>query len=164
MSVDGRSTSPGGWYGPTAFHDVVLLSSVFASPNRSCRAFGVSESSMRGSRVSSLVRCDCDCAPGRGIWTVPARGRFRHDDAAVRFSSDDHVGYLLRFSSSLGRFTCGLTGPGFADFERSDLDAGRAVRKYIDDVWAEDPSEGPERAGQRPLEAGELPPYDSDAT
>jgi sec-independent protein translocase protein TatB len=57
-------------------------------------------------------------------------------------------------------------GPEFADFELTDLDPRRAVRKYIQDAW--DESEGddvePARAGQRPLEDGELPPYDSDAT
>lgn len=57
-------------------------------------------------------------------------------------------------------------GPEFADFELSDLDPRRAVRKYIQDAWDETPDDEqpPLRAGQRPLETGELPPYDSDAT
>ena len=57
-------------------------------------------------------------------------------------------------------------GPEFADFELTDLDPRRAVRKYIQDVWDE-PRGGratASSAGHRPLEAGERPPYDSDAT
>jgi len=56
-------------------------------------------------------------------------------------------------------------GPEFADFEISDLDPRRAVRKYIQDAWddSEDQPE-PARSGHRPLVDGELPPYDSDAT
>jgi sec-independent protein translocase protein TatB len=57
-------------------------------------------------------------------------------------------------------------GPEFADFELSDLDPRRAVQKYVQDVWDE-PVDGEELRsgpGQRPLESGELPPYDSDAT
>lgn len=59
-------------------------------------------------------------------------------------------------------------GPEFADFEITDLDPRRAVRKYIQEAWDEtddDRSNG--RAGEvkaKPLERGELPPYDSDAT
>jgi sec-independent protein translocase protein TatB len=56
-------------------------------------------------------------------------------------------------------------GPEFAEFELADLDPRRAMRKYIQDAWDEtDDDETPARAGQRPLENGELPPYDSDAT
>jgi sec-independent protein translocase protein TatB len=56
-------------------------------------------------------------------------------------------------------------GPEFSDFELTDLDPRRAVRKYIDDAWneAEEDAE-PARPGLRPLDEGELPPYDSDAT
>jgi sec-independent protein translocase protein TatB len=54
-------------------------------------------------------------------------------------------------------------GPEYADFELTDLDPRRAVRKYVDDVW-EESSPAPERPGQRPLDPGELPPYDADAT
>ena len=56
-------------------------------------------------------------------------------------------------------------GPEYADFELTDLDPRRAMRKYIQEAWdeSEDVDE-PARAGQRPLEEGELPPYDSDAT
>jgi len=57
-------------------------------------------------------------------------------------------------------------GPEFSDFELSDLDPRRAVRKYIDDAWNEDAEEDaePVRPGLRPLDEGELPPYDIDAT
>lgn len=56
-------------------------------------------------------------------------------------------------------------GPEFADFELTDLDPRRAVRKYIDDAWDEAEDDEPStRAGLRPLAEGELPPYDSDAT
>jgi sec-independent protein translocase protein TatB len=58
-------------------------------------------------------------------------------------------------------------GPEFADFELTDLDPRRAMRKYIQDAWDESEDvDAPEvrRPGQRPLETGELPPYDSDAT
>jgi sec-independent protein translocase protein TatB len=56
-------------------------------------------------------------------------------------------------------------GPEFADFEITDLDPRRAVRKYIQDAWDEtDDDDEPLRAGHRPLVDNELPPYDSDAT
>ncbi len=55
-------------------------------------------------------------------------------------------------------------GPEFADFEISDLDPRRAMRKYIQDAWDETDEAEPARPGQLPLADGELPPYDSDAT
>jgi sec-independent protein translocase protein TatB len=56
-------------------------------------------------------------------------------------------------------------GPDYADFELTDLDPRRAVRKYVQDAWDESADDDPpSRPGQRPLESGELPPYDSDAT
>ena len=55
-------------------------------------------------------------------------------------------------------------GPEFADFEISDLDPRRAMRKYIQDAWDETDDAEPARPGQLPLTEGELPPYDSDAT
>src|SRR3954454_16817080 len=53
-------------------------------------------------------------------------------------------------------------GPEFADFELTDLDPRRAMRKYIQDAWDE-PHDAPDpaAAGLRPLGDGELPPYDS---
>jgi sec-independent protein translocase protein TatB len=56
-------------------------------------------------------------------------------------------------------------GPDFADFELTDLDPRRAVRKYVQDVWDESAEDDDDDSpGHRPLESGELPPYDSDAT
>jgi sec-independent protein translocase protein TatB len=56
-------------------------------------------------------------------------------------------------------------GPEFAEFELTDLDPRRAVRKYIQDAWDDSEDGGAaQQTGHRPLEAGELPPYDSDAT
>ena len=57
-------------------------------------------------------------------------------------------------------------GPEFADFEISDLDPRRAVRKYVQDAWDDSGDEDDDAlpVGQQPLAEGELPPYDSDAT
>ncbi len=59
-------------------------------------------------------------------------------------------------------------GPEYADFDLRDLDPRRAVRKYIDQAWDEtDADSAPkpyEHPGRRPLEPGEKPPYDVDAT
>ena len=55
-------------------------------------------------------------------------------------------------------------GPEFSDFELTDLDPRRAVRKYIDDAWNESEEDEPVRPGLRPLDEGELPPFDTDAT
>ncbi len=54
-------------------------------------------------------------------------------------------------------------GPEYADFELTDLDPRRAIRKHILEAWDEDEDE-PERPVERPLTPGEVPPYDSDAT
>ncbi len=57
-------------------------------------------------------------------------------------------------------------GPEFANLELSDLDPRNAVRKHILEAMNDD-DDGqtvPVRPGLRPLEAGERPPYDSDAT
>jgi sec-independent protein translocase protein TatB len=56
-------------------------------------------------------------------------------------------------------------GPDFADFELTDLDPRRAVRKYMQDAWDETDGEvESQRPGLRPLRKGERPPYDADAT
>lgn len=56
-------------------------------------------------------------------------------------------------------------GPEFADFEITDLDPRRAVRKYSEDAWDESyDDDAPVPAGKLPLGDNELPPYDSDAT
>ncbi len=57
-------------------------------------------------------------------------------------------------------------GPEYADLELRDLDPREIVRRHISEAMDEDDDE-PERRvrrGQRPLEAGEAPPYDVDAT
>ncbi len=58
-------------------------------------------------------------------------------------------------------------GPEFADFELTDLDPRQIVRKHIIEA-ADEPDEDadvvPLRPGLRPLERGELPPYDAEAT
>jgi sec-independent protein translocase protein TatB len=56
----------------------------------------------------------------------------------------------------------GELGPEFADFELSDLDPRKAVRKHILEAWESD--EPVQRSGMRELRPGEVPPYDSDAT
>ena len=58
-------------------------------------------------------------------------------------------------------------GPEFADLELADLDPRQAVRKHILEAMEDHEDEQytvPVRPGLRPLESGELPPYDSDAT
>lgn len=59
-------------------------------------------------------------------------------------------------------------GPEYADLELRDLDPREIVRKHIAEAMADDEDEEPatprQRRGQRPLEDGELPPYDVDAT
>jgi sec-independent protein translocase protein TatB len=56
-------------------------------------------------------------------------------------------------------------GPDYADFELADLDPRRAIRKHILEAWDEDEDEDePERPAERPLAAGEVPPYDAEAT
>ena len=56
-------------------------------------------------------------------------------------------------------------GPEYADLELSDLDPRTIVRKHIIEAMndAEDEAK-PKRKGLRPLKAGELPPYDVEAT
>jgi sec-independent protein translocase protein TatB len=56
-------------------------------------------------------------------------------------------------------------GPEYADFELTDLDPRRAIRKHIMEAWEEDPDGEALAAGQGgPLGVGERPPYDTDAT
>lgn len=57
-------------------------------------------------------------------------------------------------------------GPEFANLELTDLDPRKAVRKHIMEAMQDDePGESVSvRPGLRPLETGEPPPYDSDAT
>ena len=56
-------------------------------------------------------------------------------------------------------------GPEYADLELRDLDPREIVRRHIAEALEEDDEEPrPSRRGLRPLAAGELPPYDADAT
>jgi sec-independent protein translocase protein TatB len=73
------------------------------------------------------------------------------------------VRQVRRFSQAARDDIRAELGPEFADFELTDLDPRRAVRKYIEEVWDES-EEDDTQAGHRPLAEGEIPPYDSDAT
>jgi sec-independent protein translocase protein TatB len=57
-------------------------------------------------------------------------------------------------------------GPEYADLELRDLDPRTIVRRHIAEAMEDDdiPASRPTRRGQRPLDDGELPPYDADAT
>lgn len=57
-------------------------------------------------------------------------------------------------------------GPEFADLELRDLDPRTIVRKHIIEAMedAGEEAERPKKRGQRPLLAGETPPYDHEAT
>lgn len=58
-------------------------------------------------------------------------------------------------------------GPEYADLELRDLDPREIVRRHITEAMEDDEDEEPvrrTRRGQRPLEDGETPPYDVDAT
>jgi sec-independent protein translocase protein TatB len=61
-------------------------------------------------------------------------------------------------------------GPEYADLELRDLDPRAIVKRHIAEVLEEDddddePSPRPTRKrGDRPLDDGEVPPYDADAT
>ena len=56
-------------------------------------------------------------------------------------------------------------GPEYADLELRDLDPRTIVRKHIIEAMNDaDEDAKPKRKGLRPLKAGELPPYDVEAT
>jgi sec-independent protein translocase protein TatB len=56
-------------------------------------------------------------------------------------------------------------GPDYADLELRDLDPRTIVRKHIIEAMEDADDEAqPRRRGLRPLGAGEVPPYDVDAT
>jgi sec-independent protein translocase protein TatB len=58
-------------------------------------------------------------------------------------------------------------GPEYADLELKDLDPRVIVRKHIAEALADDDDDEPvstAKPKRRPLEAGERPPYDVDAT
>ena len=56
-------------------------------------------------------------------------------------------------------------GPEYADLELRDLDPRTIVRKHIIEAMNDAEQDAkPKRKGLRPLKAGELPPYDAEAT
>ncbi|WP_148572706.1 sec-independent translocase [Nocardioides caldifontis] len=55
-------------------------------------------------------------------------------------------------------------GPEYADFELTDLDPRKALRKHIMEAWEDEDDEPAPRRKERPLRAGETPPYDVEAT
>jgi len=55
-------------------------------------------------------------------------------------------------------------GPEYADLELTDLDPRAIVRKHIVEAMEDPAPAAPKRRGLRPLDAGELPPYDAEAT
>ncbi len=56
-------------------------------------------------------------------------------------------------------------GPEFSDLELRDLDPRAIVRKHIVEAMDEAGADAkPQRRGLRPLDDGEIPPYDADAT
>lgn len=56
-------------------------------------------------------------------------------------------------------------GPEYADLELRDLDPRTIVRKHIIEAMEDaDEDVKPRRKGLRPLNDGETPPYDADAT
>lgn len=57
-------------------------------------------------------------------------------------------------------------GEEYADLELRDLDPRQIVRRHIIEAMEadEDEERGSRRVGQRPLTAGEVPPYDVEST
>ncbi len=56
-------------------------------------------------------------------------------------------------------------GPEYSDLELRDLDPRTIVRKHIVEAMEDAEEEAtPQRRGLRPLRAGEVPPYDVEAT
>ncbi len=58
-------------------------------------------------------------------------------------------------------------GPEYADLELRDLDPRTMVRKHLTEAWESDQDEGTVRSAIRPgslLRAGEVPPFDLEAT
>ena len=75
------------------------------------------------------------------------------------------VRQLRRFATTARDELRSELGPEYADLELTDLDPRTIVRKHIAEALAEDDQPGARRRpGQRPLRAGERPPYDVEAT
>jgi sec-independent protein translocase protein TatB len=72
---------------------------------------------------------------------------------------------VRRFSQAARDDLRSELGPEFSDLELTDLDPRRIVRKHIIEAMDEDEDDHtPARPGLRPLERGERPPYDAEAT
>lgn len=72
------------------------------------------------------------------------------------------VRQLKQFADSARDELRSELGPEYADFELTDLDPRRAVRKYLQDTWDDGVDPAPTRA--KALGPGDRPPYDADAT
>lgn len=55
-------------------------------------------------------------------------------------------------------------GPEYADFELTDLDPRKAIRKHVMEAWDDADDDEPKKPAAPPLRAGERPPYDHEAT
>ena len=91
-SVDGSSTSPGGWNG-AAVRRGCCSSAPLSAPNSSCRTFGESAPIIRGSTESSLRLRSCRRG---GICTGAAGGSAHFSSPFVRFrhsAVDGFVGF-----------------------------------------------------------------------
>lgn len=56
-------------------------------------------------------------------------------------------------------------GPEYADFDLRDLDPRTLIQRHLlDPIDEDDEDKPPARPGHRPLNAGERPPYDAEAT
>jgi sec-independent protein translocase protein TatB len=56
-------------------------------------------------------------------------------------------------------------GPAYSDLELRDLDPRTIVRKHVIEAMEDAEAEAsPQQNGHRPLAAGEIPPYDVEAT
>ena len=117
---------------------------------RLSRFWPCSESACRSSRSSRSSRCSCSAPTGSPTWPArPARWsrKARQFANAARDELRDEL------------------GPEYADLELRDLDPRTIVRKHIIEAMNDDERRAPARArGLRPLEDGEMPPYDVDAT
>ena len=82
------------------------------------------------------------------------------------------AGQLVRKARSMARSARdelrAELGPDYADLELRDLDPREIVRRHIaealEDEDGNDTTEKPASRGTRPLDDGESPPYDADAT
>ena len=55
-------------------------------------------------------------------------------------------------------------GPAYSDLELRDLDPRTIVRKHVMEAMEDAEAESAKGRGLRPLAAGEIPPYDTEAT